>query len=234
MMSPRKITAEALRRRVGLIAITDHNSAENAAAVMQASGGTPLVVLPGMEICTAEEVHVLAIFDTLKSALALQSLVYDHLQGKNDAEVFGLQVVANKDDEVEGFQERLLIGATTLPLEKAVSAIHELEGLAVAAHIDRESFSVIGQLGFIPPGIDFDALEISENTGNGEAARRFAEYQRFPFVRNSDAHFLTHIGKTGTKLLVEQPTVLEIRMALYGKDGRRAEADRLEDSTRGM
>ena len=173
MMSPRKITAEALQRQVGLIAVTDHNSTRNVEAVMQASAGTPLVVLPGMEVCTAEEVHVLAIFDNLASALALQSLVDDHLEGRNNPDVFGLQVVANRDDEVEGFEERLLIGATTLPLENVVEAIHENGGLAVAAHIDRESFSVIGQLGFIPPGIDFDALEVSRNTGDEEANRRF-------------------------------------------------------------
>ena len=232
MMSPRKITAEALQRQVGLIAITDHNSTRNAGAVMQASAGTSLVVLPGMEVCTAEEVHVLAIFDNLASALALQSLVDDHLEGRNNPDVFGLQVVANQDDEVEEFEERLLIGATTLPLESVVEAIHENGGLAVAAHIDRESFSVIGQLGFIPPGIDFDALEVSRNTGDEEANRRFGKYRPLPLMRNSDAHMLHDLAKTGTRLLVNEPTVTEIRMALHGEGDRRAEMDRVQDSAK--
>lgn len=228
-MSPRKITARALQRHLDLIAITDHNSAENVPAVMGASEGTALKVLPGMEVCTAEEVHVLALFDTVTAALVLQSLVYGHLQGRNDPEAFGLQVVANKEDEVEGFQERLLIGATALTLEQLVRAIHELSGLAVAAHVDRESFSVTSQLGFIPPGVKFDALEVSVNTGNEEAEERFSQYWEIPMMRSSDAHFLSHLGRAVTRFLVEEPTVSELRLALHGEEGRRAVMECVED-----
>jgi 3',5'-nucleoside bisphosphate phosphatase len=234
MMSPRHITTEAVRRQLGLIAITDHNSAENCAAVIQASTGMPLAVLPGMEVCTSEEVHVIALFDRLTSALALQSLVFDNLEGKNDPDTFGLQVIANKDDEVEAFQEKLLIGATTLTLERVVGEIHDLQGLAIAAHIDRESYSVIGQLGFVPTGVDFDALEISENTSDEVATRRFVEYRKIPFMRNSDAHFLSRLARSSTRLLVEKPTVREIRMALHGEQGRKSRVERFEDSTEEM
>jgi PHP family Zn ribbon phosphoesterase len=221
-MSPRKITAQALQRQLDLIAITDHNSAENVPAVVGASEGTALTVLPGLEVCTAEEVHVLALFDTLTAALVLQSLVYSHLQGQNDPDAFGLQVVANKDDEVEGFQERLLIGATGLTLERLVGAIHELSGLAVAAHVDRGSFSVISQLGFIPPAVKFDALEVSANTGDAEAKERFGQYRGMPMMRSSDAHFLSHLGRAVTRFLIAEPTVRELRLALVGEEGRRA------------
>jgi hypothetical protein len=224
-MSPQKIVAEVLRQQIDIIAVTDHNSAENISAVMKAAAGTPIVVLPGMEVCTKEEAHVLAIFDKLTSALALQSLVYGHLQGTNNPDVFGLQVVANEHDEVERFEERLLIGAADLSVEDVVHTIHQLNGLAIAAHVDRESYSVIGQLGFIPRSVSFDALEISANTSDGEARLRFSDYMRYTFVRNSDAHFLNHIGNQTTRFMLEEPTVSEIARALRREDGRTVEVE---------
>ena len=219
-MSPRKIVAEVLRQQLDIIAITDHNSAENVSAVRKAAAGSAVVVLAGMEVCTVEEAHVLAVFDNPESALALQALVFDHLQGENNPDVFGLQVIANEADEVEGFQEKLLIGATDISLEETVKAVHRLGGLAIAAHIDRESFSVIGQLGFIPETVRFDALEISTNISNEEAGTRFREYAAYRFIRNSDAHFLDQLGKNATGFLLEQPTLQEIADVLHASDGR--------------
>ena len=223
-MSPRKIVADVLEKRFDVIAVTDHNSAANARAVMKSAGGTALKVLPGLEICTKEEVHILGIFDMLEPALELQELVYAHLKGKNDPEVFGMQVLANELDEVEGFEERLLIGAADLAAEEVVDAIHALKGLAIASHIDREAFGVISQLGFIPEGLGFDALEISRNTSPEEAQRRFPEYRRFAWVRSSDAHRLEDLGTSFSECLVDEPSLGEIGKALRGEDGRTVRA----------
>jgi hypothetical protein len=223
-MSPRKIIADVLEKRLDVIAVTDHNSAANARAVMRSAGGTAVKVLPGMEICTKEEVHILGIFEMLEPALELQELVYARLKGKNDPEVFGMQVLANELDEVEGFEERLLIGATDLAAEEAVEAIHGLEGLAIASHIDREAFGVISQLGFIPEGLVFDALEISRNTPQEEAERRFPEYRGLPWVRSSDAHRLEDLGTSYTECFIGKPSLGEIHKALRGEDGRMVRA----------
>jgi hypothetical protein len=94
-------------------------------------------------------VHILALFDELESALKLQDLIYDNLPGENDQEAFGMQVVVNEKGEVLRFNQKLLIGASTLTVEEVVQAIHSLNGLAIASHIDREGFSITGQLGFI-------------------------------------------------------------------------------------
>ena len=151
-MSPRRIVAEARLRGLDLIAVTDHNSAENARAALRAAEGTP-AVLPGLEVCSSEEVHVLALFDSLEAALALQEEVYRGITAANDPERFGLQVIANEHDEVlTGFDEHLLAGATAWSVESVVEAIHDVGGLAVAAHVDREGFGIIGQLGMIPAG----------------------------------------------------------------------------------
>jgi predicted metal-dependent phosphoesterase TrpH len=222
-MSPRKITAEAKTKSLDVIAICDHNSAENIAAVQTAAKAQGVVVLAGMEVCTREEAHVLAIFEDVGPALKLQELVYRNLHGKNNPEAFGLQVIVNENDEVEGFQDRLLIGAADLSVEEAVSYIHQLGGVAIASHVDRESYSVIGQLGFIPENLEFDALELSKNISYAEARKRFAQYDRYPFIKNSDAHLLNDIGESATEYLLEGASFGEIRKALRNVDGRKVQ-----------
>jgi PHP family Zn ribbon phosphoesterase len=128
-------------------------------------------------------------------------------------------VVANADDDVLGFNHRLLIGATTLRLEEVVSSTRSLGGLAIAAHIDRESSSLIGQLGFVPDGLPLDALEVSPALSLEEAARRYD--LSIPLIQSSDAHSKEEIGRCRTRLLMEQPSVEEIRKALQGREGRR-------------
>ncbi len=87
--------------------------------------------------------------------------MYQHLAGINDEEHFGVQAIVNENGEVEGINNKLLIGATDLPLNELLNYLHQLNGLAIAAHIDRESFSVLSQLGFIDEKMHFDALEIT-------------------------------------------------------------------------
>ena len=219
-MYPRAVVSMSLARRLDIIAICDHNSSENVQYVIQCARGTGLTVLPGMEITSSEEVHVLALFDKLENLTPLQDLVYRHLPGKNDEDIFGCQAIVNEHDEVEGLSERLLIGATTLPLQQIVSDIRRLGGLAIAAHIDRESFGILGQLGFIPEGLALDALEISRRTGLAEARRRWPELAQSAFVESSDSHIITDIGKGITRAFLEEATTAELRMAFEKKNGR--------------
>jgi 3',5'-nucleoside bisphosphate phosphatase len=211
-MSPKKIVAKAVARNIGMLAICDHNTAENAPAVVRAAAGGPPAVLPGMEICSREEIHVLGIFDRVDAALELQSIVHDHLPGKNDPEVFGPQVIANEFDEVVGFEERLLIGACDLPVDRVVDEIHRLGGIAIASHIDRQMFSVIR--------LNFDALELTGYTTTADARHRFNPSGKFPFVRNSDAHQLEDLGSNTSEYLLEKPGLDELRKAFTAEDGR--------------
>jgi len=121
---------------------------------------------------------------------------------------------------VEGFNDRLLIGSIDLSLQEIVDTIHVLHGLAIAAHIDRESFSVLSQLGFIPPDIRFDALEISLRTELNEARKRYPDLRDHKFIKSSDAHFIRDIGKASTKIFMEEPSLSELKMALEGREGR--------------
>ena len=132
-----------------------------------------------------------------------------------------MQVLVNKDDEVLGFNRRLLIGATALTVNEIVELIHRFNGLAIASHIDREGFGIIGQLGFIPPELKFDALEISRRTGIDEALARFAGYRHVTWVFSSDAHRLEDIGRKTTGFVMEHATFNELRMAISGISGRK-------------
>jgi PHP family Zn ribbon phosphoesterase len=220
-MGPKAIVEKALQHGLDVIGISDHNSSENVPAVMKAAQDRNLTVLPGMEVTSKEEVHILAVFDSIDRALQLQEIVYAHLHGENDTEAFGLQVVVNEDHDVLRFNKRLLAGATELSVEQVVDSISALEGLAIAAHIDRETFGILGQLGFVPEELHLDALELSANTSPEQARRRFPECAGYAFVRSSDAHSATEIGKVWTSLLLCEPNTREIKKALRGEDGRR-------------
>lgn len=148
-MHPQALVGKILEAKLDVVAICDHNSSENVPFVMNAARGKNLNVLAGMEVTTSEEVHILAIFDSLYNLARLQDLIYQHLSGENDEDRFGVQAIVNEIGEVEGLNNKLLIGATDLSLDKLISLIHGFGGLAIAAHIDRESFSVLSQLGFI-------------------------------------------------------------------------------------
>ncbi|HYK89216.1 MAG TPA: ATP-binding protein [Acidobacteriota bacterium] len=219
-MHPSALTEAAVRAGLDAVGVCDHNSAENAGAVERAGRTAGLAVIPGMEITSAEEVHILGLMPDMEAALELQSRVYRALPGRNDERAFGMQVVANEQAEVLGFNEHLLAGATTLEVDRVVEAVHSIGGLAVASHVDREGFGIIGQLGMIPAGLPLDALEISRLTALPEARARFAPRDEFPLVCSSDAHEPKDVGKGATWALLERPTIGELNLAFRGQCGR--------------
>jgi PHP family Zn ribbon phosphoesterase len=220
-MHPKALVERAIAAGLDILAICDHNSSENVSYVINAARGKNLKIFPGMEITTSEEVHFLALFDSLPDLARLQGIVYQHLAGENDEDRFGVQAIVNENGEVEGINDKLLIGATDIPLNDLLNHVHEQNGLAVASHIDRESFSVLSQLGFIDESIHFDALEISSLTGLQQARIKYRELNHYSFITSSDAHYLKDIGTALTKIMLEEPTLAELKMAFAGQNGRR-------------
>lgn len=219
-MHPKALVQKALEKKLDMIAITDHNASANVRYVM-AAAGKHLQVIPAMEITTSEEVHLLALFRSLSDLLKMQVIIDQHLFGENDENRFGVQAIVNEQGEVEGLNNQLLIGATDLAIDDIVDTVHRLEGLAIPAHIDRESFSVLSQLGFIDDSSHFDALEISKLTGLERGRVQYGDLSRYPFLTSSDAHFIRDIGTSITRVLMEAPTFDEFKMALSGQNGRR-------------
>ncbi|MGC2061718.1 MAG: PHP domain-containing protein [Thermodesulfovibrionales bacterium] len=221
-MTPRGIVDKASSLGINIMAICDHNSIENVAVTRDVAKKKGIYVVAGMEISSMEEVHVLSLFGDIENALKMQSIVYEHLQhGVNDEKTFGMQVVVNAEDEVLGFNERLLIGATGLSIDRIVELIHSLNGIAVASHIDRDAFGILGQLGFISPEIQFDALEISCRTPFDRALILYDAYRHIPWISSSDAHQVDEIGKGTTRFIINHATFEELCLALRGIDGRR-------------
>ena len=218
-MAPAKIIEKGKTCKLDIIAICDHNSSENVEAVMKAAYGQGIHVIPGMEVTSREEVHIVALFENKDDAMKFQEIVYENLPGENKEDLYGMQVVVNEKGEVLSFNKKLLIGATTLSVEDVVKHIHAFNGLAIASHVDREAFSIIGQLGFIPPDLELDALEISPKIDYYEAREKFNS--NFPIVCSSDAHYLNEIGKGFTVFLLEKANVYEIKKALREEDGRK-------------
>lgn len=224
-MSPKKIVEKSLERELDLIAICDHNTAENAEATSREGSRKGITVLPGMEICSREEVHLVTLFKKIEDALNMQEFIYANLPGENQPDVFGHQVIADEHDQVIGENDHLLIGATQLSLHDIVDKAHHLDALCISSHVDRPSYSLIGQLGFIPPDLHLDAVEVSFRVPLDKALTEVPGIKDYPCVTASDAHFLADIGKVWTEFVLAAPTLEEIRMALAGTEGRRIISD---------
>ncbi len=223
-MMPTAIVRAAKARGLDAIGVCDHNSAENVRALKKAGAREDLDVLGGVEVTSREEVHVLALFDDTGALQAMQEIVYQHLPGENDEAAFGEQLVCDEDDSVVGRNGFLLIGATTLAITEAVEATHALGGIVVASHIDREGFGIIGQLGFVPEGLELDALELSPRAEVGGPWNRISRDCGAALVRFSDAHRLDEIGEASTSFVMESACVDELKKALCSQDGRRVVA----------
>jgi PHP family Zn ribbon phosphoesterase len=210
---------------IDIIAIADHNSAGNFPAVWERSEGNP-VVLPGIEVQTAEDIHVLAIFRDFSLAESFQAWLWKKWAkmppAMNDPDIFGDQVVIDKDDGILRMEEVLLVQGTGYDVDTVVRKIRESGGLAIPAHIDRPSFSYPSVLGPFPDDYPADAFELSWRLDSAEAEAWRERYAGRTFIRSSDSHMLESIGRGHcTKMYLEAPTFEEIGMALQCRCGRR-------------
>src|SRR5512135_126338 len=163
-MIPPLIVQAAIEKGINLLAVTDHNASANVCAVQKAAQDTGLIVLPGMEVQTREEVHVVCLFDTLEQLAAWQVQVNQHLPPlENDIEHFGEQFVVDETGEFVRRETRLLLTSADLSLEEAIAAVNSLEGMAIPAHIDRKANGLLEILGFVPANAPIEALEISRH-----------------------------------------------------------------------
>ena len=197
--SPKRVVEKAYNCGLKMIFITDHNSAENTGYALKAANKfDDFNAYPGMEITSKEEVHTLALFEHLKDVLKAQEYIFRFLPDAHDAREYEVQIIANEDDEVEGYSKKSLYSSVNLKVEEIIDLIHQNNGLAVAAHVDRPSFSVISQLGFIPDSLKYDALEISPNLTFDKAREIYIEYKKYKLIKGSDSHNLDMIGKVYT------------------------------------
>ena len=220
-MGPRDIVRQALEQKCDIIAITDHNSAENVPAVLDAAQGKPLTVIPGMEVCTREDAHMICLFKDLENVFTFQDFIYSHLpEGKNDESFFGPQIVCDKDENILGKNEKLLSFSTNASLKDIVEQVINRGGIVYPAHVDRKSNSLLRVLGFIPTDLPIYAAEIADMKNYDEPNIKFLEKSHYSIINSSDAHDLKRLGQNYTWCKLQEPTFDELEKAIKKQDDR--------------
>lgn len=213
-MIPPLIVETALAKGIDLIAVTDHNCSSNVEAVINAAVGTGLIVLPGMEVQSREEVHSLCLFDTLDQIHSLQHLIDRKLPDlQNQPEHFGTQLVVDQSGEFLKYENRLLLTSVDLSLNELFTLTNNLGGLFIPAHVDRDVYGLIKNLGFIPQDIEIQILEISKNLKLSDAYLRYPQIKDYPLIQSGDAHRLDEILGFN-HLSLESTTIAGIKQAI--------------------
>lgn len=190
-MSPNNIINMAMINDLQAIAITDHHTCANCEVIMELGARNNLLVIPGMEIECSEEFHCIALFKDIETAVHIEKYVTSHMPDiKNRRDIFGNQYILNDKDEIVGEIERLLLTATTLSSLELFQEVRSVGGIIYPAHIDRQSYSIISNLGFIPEELDIHTIEISKTA---HLKNYQEQYKQFTIMQSSDAHYLENI-----------------------------------------
>lgn len=212
-MTPNNIVNMALLKGLDIIALSDHNSAGNLRAVAKAADSR-LLVIPAIEVESAEEVHIVCYFPSVDRAEQFSEELKAQLPPiENRPDIFGRQLYLNEKDEVTGEEHQLLVCASGLSIEQVFSLTANYGGASVPAHIDRSSSSILSNLGFIPPDLPVSALEITAK-GRAELEQKYAGFR---ILTNSDAHYLEDIAEPEFSLDLEEKSIDCFLHYLWGK-----------------
>ncbi|MDR1701547.1 MAG: PHP domain-containing protein [Sporomusaceae bacterium] len=223
-MTPANIVRYAIKHGIDIIALTDHNACDNVAAAMDAAAGTNVAVIPGMEVETREEVHVVVLFEKMRQLKEWEAYVDRHRTKRlNDAAKFGAQFIVDSDDNFIAEKQEMLLGSLNLALTDLTAKVGSLGGISIASHIDRPVYSIISQLGFIPPELNLTAVEISPRFSDSQKARAaFRSIGELAVLKNSDAHTIDDfVNGPKTKFYLAEATFSEIKQALLGENLRK-------------
>jgi len=220
-MSPTRIIEKAREKGLDIIGITDHNSTRHCSLIRELAQPAGIFVLMGAEVTTREEVHCLSFFENDDQLSEFQAYLQEHLPTvPNDTQKFGFQVVVDKEEQILEELEYLLISALDQSLNQVEQKVHSLGGIFIPAHIDRPSFSITSQLGFIPSDLHIDGVEISASCKIENILPVLPKKRNISIIRSSDAHYLDQIGKVFTSFEMEHRSFEEIKMALQATAGR--------------
>jgi hypothetical protein len=228
-MIPPLIVQKALELNIDIIAITDHNASANVSAVQKAAQGTTLKVLPGMEIQTHEDVHLLCLFENLTELESWQAQVNESLPDTlNRAEFFGEQYVVDEQGEYIRTEPRMLLTTTGFSIDDVFERVNALGGLVIPAHVERTTYGLFPTLGLLSDQWPILGFEISRHTTPEQARMSFPSIGSYPLIQNGDVHRLNEfIGST--IFVLEEPTINEIYKALKGEDQREVFIEKLPD-----
>jgi PHP family Zn ribbon phosphoesterase len=219
-MIPPLIVQQALEQKIDLIAITDHNASANVEAVQRAAEGTSLTVLPGMEVQSREDVHLLTLFDTLEALNTWQKEVDAVLPDKqNNSNLFGEQFIVDETGEFVRTEPRLLLTSAQFSIDEIFMRVRALGGIVIPAHVERTTYGLLPTLGLISDAWSVSALEISRRTTPEKVSEVFPALKKYPLIQSGDVHRLDEFIGT-TVFTLHAPTLMEISMAFKKIDGR--------------
>jgi len=221
-MSPANIVSLACQRGLDIIGITDHNTTRQCELVWKLAQKTNLTVFPGCEMTSREEVHCLGLFEDFDSLRIFQDFLDQHLTIiPHNAVLFGYQVLVDENEDIlEKLDYYLGASLDVSIIEEVERKVHELSGIFIPAHVDRPRNSLFSQLGFFPPELKVDALQISKLAEEETIREKYKITQDTTIVRFSDTHFPADLGKIYTNFEMENATFSEIKKALHCEDGR--------------
>ena len=214
-MTPANIASMAKLAGLQVIAVSDHNSCLNCPAAQSAAQRAGLLLIPAMELTTSEEVHVLCLLPGLDEAMSFSALVRRRLpEAKNKEEIFGAQLIMDDSDRVIAKEDALLIGATSIGLYEVTALLEPFGGMAIPAHIDRPSFSLLSNLGFYDSDMRFTCMEITGRCDVQKLRISHPELTDMAFITNSDAHYLDWIPDAGPTLETDEASPAGVLRAL--------------------
>ena len=220
-MSPSAIVDCALSRGLDMIAITDHNTTRQVKVTQKIGREKGLFVLGGVEVTSQEEAHCLAYFETDAQLDEFQEFLDGHLPPiPNDEDRFGYQLIVDENEEIVGEEAYHLLNAIDVDIDGIYEEVHRIGGLFVPAHVNKGSTSLTSQLGFVPPDVKADGLEINKFVTKEEFLKKNAYLKRFNFITDSDAHFIDSIATVYNVIYMGHRTFEEFHKALKGEDGR--------------
>ena len=216
-MTPNNIVGMATLLELNLIALTDHNTCKNCPAVFELGNANGICVIPGMELTTCEEIHVVCLFPDLQKALAFDKYVSEHqMKIKNKEEIYGKQIVMNSQDEPVESIENLLLMATDISINTVLPLVESFGGTAFPAHIDRSSCSVLSALGEFPFDCGFKTFEMSANCDKERLISKIPKLAELFSVSNTDAHYLENMREKGPFFEIDELTPQKVIKRLKG------------------
>lgn len=216
-MTPCNIINMAIIKGLDVLAVTDHNSAFNLPAIYEAAREKGIMLIFGLEVQTKEEVHMLCYFKALQEALKFGEKIYESLpQTSNDPNLFGHQYILDSKDNITGEVGKLLLSSSSYSLNQLSKLVRQYNGVMIPAHIDRTSYSIISNLGFIPDDLGIRTVEISKNENIDTATSKFPYLKSMNILRSSDAHYLGDISERENCMGIDEITMGGIFSQLKG------------------
>lgn len=207
-MTPANIAAMANLKGLDIIAVSDHNTCMNCSAVKQCADEYGILVIPAMELNTAEEIHVLCLFKDIEKAKKFGEYVYSTLpEIKNKADIYGHQYVMDKNEKILDDIPKLLITASSIGISEVQQKVKQFGGISIPAHVDKNSYSLISVLGTIPSEYGFSAFEVSANADIEHLKNDFPQLCNKTILSSSDAHYLWQINERINSIKMSEKSI---------------------------